>query len=160
MTTVTATHALSVDQLTHLVAALAADSSSWVPHVRHDPHQRGASLLMRDERVEVWVLSWMPGQDTGYHDHGGSAAAIRVTQGQIHEERLALAGPPKGRTLAAGGLGVVPALHIHRVHHAGVEPAVSIHAYSPPLGDVGVYSEDLDGVIERRIQPGDHELSG
>lgn len=160
MNTVTAGHALSVNQLTDLVAALAADPAAWAPHVRHDPYQRGASLLIRDEQVEVWVLSWLPGQDTGYHDHGGSAAAIRVTQGQIYEERLTLAGPPKGHTLAEGALGVVPALHIHRVHHAGSEPAVSIHAYSPPLGEVGVYREDRNGLIERRIQPGDHELSG
>lgn len=160
MSTATATRTLSVAQLQELVGRLAADEAVWAQHVRHDPDKRGASLLLRDDQVEVWVLSWLPGQDTGYHDHGGSAAAIRVTRGQIVEERLALAGPPRSHTLGEGDLGVVPALHIHRVHHAGDEPAVSIHAYSPPLGEVGVYSEDLNGLIERRVQPGDHELSG
>lgn len=160
MSIATATRALSVQQLEDLVTALGADEATWALHVRHDAAQRGVSLLMRDDQVEVWVLSWLPGQDTGYHDHGGSAAAIRVTRGEIFEERLTLAGPPKGHSLAEGAIGVVPALHIHRVRHAGVEPAVSIHAYSPPLGEVGVYSEDLNGLIERRVQPGDHELAG
>ena len=159
MSTATAIRALSVQELEGLVTELASDQAAWAPHVRHDPQQRGVSLLKRDDQVEVWVLSWLPGQDTGYHDHGGSAAAIRVTQGEIFEERLTLAGPPTGHTLGAGAIGVVPALHIHRVCHAGSVPSVSIHAYSPPLGDVGVYSADTNGLIERRIQPGDHELS-
>ena len=159
MSTATATRPLSVQQLQDLVSRLAADESAWGPHVRHDADQRGVSLLMRDEQVEVWVLSWLPGQDTGYHDHGGSAAAIRVTRGQIVEERLTLAGPPKGHTLAEGAIGVVPALHIHRVHHSGAEPAVSIHAYSPPLGEVGVYSDggrlvvliDVEELVKNRL---------
>ncbi len=159
MSTATATRALSVQDLRNLVQDLAGDLDTWVPHIRHDPNQRGVALLMRDERVEVWVLSWLSGQDTGYHDHGGSAAAICVTRGEIREERLSLAGPPRGQTLAEHSVSVVPALHIHRVHHVGSVPSVSIHAYSPPLGEVGVYSEDSDGLIERRVQPGDHELT-
>jgi predicted metal-dependent enzyme (double-stranded beta helix superfamily) len=159
VTTATAIPALSVDDLRTLVQDLAADREAWEPLVRHDVHQRGVSLLMRDDRVEVWVLSWLHGQDTGYHDHGRSTAAICVTRGEIREERLTLTGPPRGQTLDEHSVGVVPALHIHRVYHSGPVPAVSIHAYSPPLGDVGVYSEDPEGLIERRVQPGDHELS-
>jgi predicted metal-dependent enzyme (double-stranded beta helix superfamily) len=158
VTTATVTRALSVRDLQELVRNLADDREKWVPHIRHDPNQRGVALLMRDEQVEVWVLSWLPGQDTGYHDHGGSAAAICVTQGEIHEERLSFAGPPRTQALQENSLSVVPALHISRVHNAGSVPSVSIHAYSPPLGEVGTYSADSDGLIERRVQPGDHEL--
>jgi predicted metal-dependent enzyme (double-stranded beta helix superfamily) len=149
---------LSVRDLCDLVRELADDRERWVALVRHDPHQRGVALLLRDDQVEVWVLSWMPGQDTGYHDHGGSAAAICVTEGKICEERLSFGGPPRGQTLDEDEIGVVPALHIHRVYHAGSVPSVSIHAYSPPLGDVGTYTADAEGLIERRVQPGDHEL--
>jgi len=159
VSTATVARALSVQDLQELVRGLADDREKWVPYVRHDPNQRGAALLMRDAQVEVWVLSWLPGQDTGYHDHGGSTAAICVTQGEIHEERLSFAGPPRAQTLQEDAVSVVPALHIHRVHNAGFVPSVSIHAYSPPLGDVGTYSADSDGLIERRVQPGDHELS-
>jgi predicted metal-dependent enzyme (double-stranded beta helix superfamily) len=158
VTTITAGRALSADDLRALVEDLAADPETWESLVRHDPYQRGVSLLRRDDEVEVWVLSWLPGQDTGFHDHGGSTAAIYVTRGEIREERLSFAGPPRGRTLTTDSVGVVPALHIHRVHHEGTAPAVSIHAYSPPLAEVGVYNEDADGIIERRVQPGDHEL--
>ena len=158
MTTASARRALSADDLQALVRDLAADPEAWEPLVRHDPDQRGAALLRRDDDVEVWVLSWLPGQDTGYHDHGGSTAAIYVARGEIREERLSFAGPPRGQILGADSVGVVPALHIHRVHHEGTVLSVSIHAYSPPLADVGVYNEDADGLIERRVQPGDHEL--
>ena len=157
--TTSAPSTLSADALRQLVRDLADDPTRWEPHVHHDPEQRGTSMLLHDDSVEVWVISWMPGHDTGYHDHGGSTAAITVVAGEVLEERLSLYGEPAGKLLSKDGVSVVPALHIHRVRHAGTAPAVSIHAYSPPLGDVGVYSEDGAGLIERRVQPGDHELA-
>jgi predicted metal-dependent enzyme (double-stranded beta helix superfamily) len=159
VTTATATRALSVEHLRGLVQGLATNPDRWRPLVHHDPDQRGVALLFRDEDVEVWVLSWMPGQDTGYHDHGGSSAAIYVAEGAVREDRLSFSGPPRGHTLSQQDVSVVPALHIHRVRHSGTVPAVSIHAYSPPLGEVGVYREDDEGLIERWVQPGEHELS-
>ena len=47
---------------------------------------------------------------------------------------------------------------IHRVLHAGDGPAVTIHAYSPPLTRTGAYRLGPDGALERAAQPFEQEL--
>ena len=49
---------------------------------------------------------------------------------------------------------------IHRVLHAGTGPAVTIHAYSPPLRRTGAYRVGADGTLERESQPFEVELRG
>ena len=64
------------------------------------------------------------------------------------EERLAL-GKSVSTRLAAGGEIHVPSNAIHRVRHAGERPAVTLHAYSPPLDRVGAYEVAGDGTLLR-----------
>jgi hypothetical protein len=52
----------------------------------------------------------------------------------------------------------LPPVAIHRVLHAGNGPAVTIHAYSPPLRRSGVYRVGEDGSLERESQPFEVEL--
>ena len=47
---------------------------------------------------------------------------------------------------------------MHRVHGVGDEPAVSIHAYSPPLQRLGVYEAGADGALRRETVSASHEL--
>jgi hypothetical protein len=93
----------------------------------------------------------MDGHDTGFHDHDTSAAAITVVEGAIVEERLSLAGACGARH-DAGAVLEVPAEAIHRVRHAGDAPAVTLHAYSPPLTRVGTYEVGAGGALLRHAQ--------
>ena len=52
----------------------------------------------------------------------------------------------------------LPPVAIHRVLHSGQEPAVTIHAYSPPLRRSGVYRVADDGSLERSSQSSEVEL--
>ena len=81
----------------------------------------------------------MNDHDTGFHDHDLSAGALSVVRGSVCEERLVLGGAPATRTLSAGESLTFAASDIHRVAHAGSEPAVTLHAYSPPLWRMGAY---------------------
>ena len=47
---------------------------------------------------------------------------------------------------------------IHRILHGGGEPAVTIHAYSPPLRRTGAYRIGPRGELEREAQPFEVEL--
>jgi hypothetical protein len=47
---------------------------------------------------------------------------------------------------------------IHRVLHSGDAPAVTIHAYSPPLARTGAYRIGADGELERELLSGEEEL--
>jgi hypothetical protein len=62
------------------------------------------------------VISWLPGQGTGFHDHGGSAGAFAVVWGTLLEWRVAgpvQAGPVLVRAVRAGGRGHSAPPHTH-----------------------------------------------
>ena len=140
-------------ELEALVREIAADRDAWEHLVRHSREQREYVELRRDDDVAVWLICWMDEHDTGFHDHDLSSGAVAVADGAVAEDRLALGGPPVTRVAEAGESFHFTAADIHRVRHVGDRPAVTIHAYSPPLWRMGAY-EILDGGELRR-----HSLS-
>src|SRR5437763_16177171 len=115
--------------------ALAADERAWRPAVQHDHERRMYVRLDTDEHSEAWLVCWMPGHDTGFHDHGGSAGVVVVLGGQIHEQRVGA----ENALFEAGEAFAFEPGDIHRVRHVGVLPATTLHVYSPPLGEMRAY---------------------
>jgi quercetin dioxygenase-like cupin family protein len=108
--------------------------------------------------VSAWVLCWSEDHDTGFHDHDVSSAAITVIDGHVREDRLRLDRTAREVVYGAGQTFTVPPNAIHRVLHAGRGPAVTIHAYSPPLKRMGAYSEGPNGELLRVAQTHEDEL--
>jgi predicted metal-dependent enzyme (double-stranded beta helix superfamily) len=138
------------DELRALVQSIGHDESQWRHLVRHDPNRRTYEEIVRHEGVGIWVICWMDDHDTGFHDHDISAGAVAVVEGRVREERLTLAGSPITRVYEPGEAFDFAASDIHRMSHAGGGPAVSIHAYSPPLWRMGAYVVGDGGVVRRQ----------
>jgi hypothetical protein len=136
-------------ELKEIVAELAARPELWRDLTRHDPTQRIYEQLWHDDHVTAWLICWMEDHDTGFHDHDLSAGAVAVAAGSVCEERLVLGGDPLVRTFSAGGSFDFAASDIHRVLHAGSAPAVTLHAYSPPLRRMGAYTVEAGGALAR-----------
>jgi predicted metal-dependent enzyme (double-stranded beta helix superfamily) len=81
----TASPPLSQVRLRQLVQDLAAREHEWHSLVRYDLNQRWYQRLTCDDDCEVWLLSWLPGQRTSFHDHGESAGAFTVARGALRE---------------------------------------------------------------------------
>ena len=64
---------------------------------RHLPLVRPAAH--RTAAYEVWLLSWVPGQGSGLHDHGRSCGVLTVLRGALTEHTATAA----GRAGDAGG---------------------------------------------------------
>ncbi len=141
--------ALSRDELAELADSLAAEPERWRHLVRHDPDRRTYVQLSRDAHADVWLICWLDDHDTGYHDHDLSSGAVRVVTGELVEERLTIGGPPRERRYSPGETFTFHASHVHRMRHTGGGPAVSIHAYSPPLWRMGAYAVEEDGTLRR-----------
>jgi predicted metal-dependent enzyme (double-stranded beta helix superfamily) len=139
---------LDATALSDVVRGFAADESLWVPRVRFGTaDRRWWSRLHGDGRLDVWLLTWLPGHTTTLHDHGGSAAAYAVVQGALEEVRVADDRLSR-EVMAAGSVVQVAPDVVHDVTGTGPAPAVSIHAYSPPLRLMTYY--DLhDGRLRR-----------
>jgi quercetin dioxygenase-like cupin family protein len=145
-------------ELERFVANLVRRPERWRHAIRHASDVRVYEQIWNDEQVNAWVICWSEDQDTGYHDHDESGAAIAVISGQVREDRLRLGDAPRSQTFGPGEIFTVPAVAIHRVLHAGDEPAVTLHAYSPPLVRTGAYRIGAEGELERELLSNEEEL--
>jgi quercetin dioxygenase-like cupin family protein len=150
--------ALSAKQLERFVEGLASSRARWEHLIRHADDIRVYEPLWDDDVVNAWLICWSEDQDTGFHDHDESTAAIAVMSGQVREDRLRLGGPPSSQVIRAGSSFTVPPEAIHRVLHSGSAPAVTIHAYSPPLVRSGAYRIGEHGELLREVVSTEEEL--
>ena len=149
---------LDLDELAALADAVARRRDLWEPLTVADATRRRYRLMYEDHRTDVWTLSWMPGQGTGFHDHDLSGVGIAVGQGMVVEKQMLL---PTGATrleLRPGDVRRGPAGYIHSAAWGDGEPAVSIHCYSPPLVRVGQFKVDDQGILRRSVEHGRQEL--
>jgi predicted metal-dependent enzyme (double-stranded beta helix superfamily) len=140
---------------------LATDRDRWSHLVAYSTDERLAVRLGATDTYEAWLLTWLPGQTTGLHDHGGSTGAFVVVEGTLEEATLA---PPRRhqpaalvhRTLGAGRARSFGPHHVHEVACRGSVPAVSLHLYGPALASMRRYVLDEDGraVIVARERAG------
>jgi len=138
--------ALSPRQLAREVRKHAAEPREWMSLVRLSPDERWYERLHADDQYEVWLISWLPGQGTGFHDHGGSAGAFGVVWGTLEEHQAGTPGhlrPVTAAPVSAGGVRAFGREYIHDVRNTSGAVAVSVHAYSPPLHEMTRY--DLTG---------------
>jgi mannose-6-phosphate isomerase-like protein (cupin superfamily) len=149
---------LTMQELERFAAGLAATPGRWQHLVRHADDLRVYEQIWDDEDVNAWMICWSEEQDTGFHDHDDSAAGIAVVSGRVREDRLTIGGPPRSREIGPGTTFTLPPVAIHRVLHAGDQPAVTIHAYSPPLRRTGAYRIGAAGELERESRPFESEL--
>jgi predicted metal-dependent enzyme (double-stranded beta helix superfamily) len=134
---------LALPELVGLTRHYAAEVLAGRHEVVVDPGRRWYNLLRSDDTVDVWLITWATEQFAELHDHGDSRGALTVVRGALTEdrwssERAAL----RTRTLTADrsvgfGLG-----YVHEVSNPALEPAVSVHAYSPPLTEMSYYALD------------------
>ena len=116
--------------------------------IRHSRDQRIFVPLDCPDGTEAWLICWMPGHDTGFHDHDLSSGAVTVVAGAVREERLGLA-RTTSRVYLPGETFDFTASEIHRVTHHGTIGAVTLHAYSPRLRRMGAYAVTREGALQR-----------
>ena len=132
------------DELAKIVSQFAA-SDGWLDRVRLRTDDRWYERLHLGPDYDIWAISWMPGQSTGYHDHGESAGAFVVATGILEEHRpeepIFVVVPGQPRAFGPD--------YAHDVRNLSNAPAVSIHAYSPPLNEMNEYELDGNQLVPR-----------
>jgi hypothetical protein len=141
---------MSPAQLRAATGTIASRRELWTDMVVHDPDARWYRPLYWSQACDVWLLSWLRGQDTDWHDHGGSSGSFGVADSSLIEHYQV----PSGRRLARRPLGTGEAVafgpgHVQDVAHGGEGPATSIHVYSPLLTVMTHYQPTDYGLIAR-----------
>ena len=131
-------HPTTVGDFAALARRVAADRGRWEPLVRYDAVTRWYGQLETGAGYEVWLLSWLPGQGSGAHDHGRSSGVLTVLEGELTERSLTAAGQTE-RLLGGGEQRVFAPGYLHEVVNTSLEPAVSLHVYFPGLTEMTPY---------------------
>ncbi|MEI8261717.1 MAG: hypothetical protein WCG77_09475, partial [Actinomycetes bacterium] len=69
-------------ELESVVHAWANDPDRWRSQVYFD-EPRVRIPLFASDAYEVRLHTWLPGQGSGLHDHGGSAGCMLVVEGSL-----------------------------------------------------------------------------
>jgi hypothetical protein len=112
----------------------AADRALWARLVQFDPSKRCRIPLDIARDVDAWLVTWLPGQHTGRHVHGGSGGAF-VVDGILTERRAAVdrGGPPES---SRSPISTPTSTHdfstarIHLLQNKPPRPAVTPHVYT------------------------------
>jgi quercetin dioxygenase-like cupin family protein len=134
-------------RLAGIAKSLADRPEEWLHRVRLSADGRWYERLHQDEYHEVWLISWLPGQATGFHDHGDSEGAFTVVLGSLEERE-----PGETHTVEAGQSCAFGADYVHDVRNASAAPAVSVHVYSPPLSTMRRYEQTDEGLVEVAVE--------
>ncbi len=147
---------LTEAQLDELTTRVVSRPDLWSDLVVDDAEERWWLVLNSAANYEVRVMTWERDQSTDWHDHGGSSGAFAVISGVLREGRRDTDGVDvEWRRLEPGDHHAFDASFIHDVLHEQGSPAVSIHAYSPPLTVLTYYDRTPFGFVAREILPDD-----
>jgi rhodanese-related sulfurtransferase/mannose-6-phosphate isomerase-like protein (cupin superfamily) len=127
------------------IVSVFAMSDGWMEKVRLRVEQRWYERLYLGPDSDIWLISWLPGQSTGFHDHGTSSGAFVVATGILEEHRPG----ERTRVIHPGQSRAFGPDYTHDVRNVSLAPAISIHAYSPPLSDMNEYELDGSRLVPR-----------
>jgi predicted metal-dependent enzyme (double-stranded beta helix superfamily) len=127
----------------HREAALLAESVAeqrhlWAPGVRFDPAAPHETVVWADDRWEVVVGTWLPGQSSATVARLARPGVLHVLQGTLDETTWVTAtdGPTPGlrhavtRRYTAGATRSHGTVHVHDVRNPGPDPAVALHVHA------------------------------
>ena len=110
--------------------------------VRTDTRRYHRGRVAWRPSFEVLVMTWLPGQCSPPHDHGGSICAMRIMAGRAlertwHVAEDGLADPWMDETFDTGRTVAGDDASVHSVHNPATDgpPMVTLHVYAPPLRD-------------------------
>ncbi len=132
--------ALTRDEMVELASGVDLDRLDLGEYRRFSRSCYARNRVVLNDHVELVVICWAPGQSSAIHDHGKSHCLYLVVEGEMHEERFRLNGsgkpePTEERSYGPGDISVSAGHEIHRIHNRTGADLVTVHIYSPPLGD-------------------------
>ena len=137
---------LPMASLRAIADGIARAEPLWRAVTHHEEIERRPVRLLATDRYEVWVIGWTTGQGVDLHDHGPSAGVLAVVEGRLVD--VTLTGHRLTRTtVAAGQQRSLRVGLVHDVVNPFLQPATSVHVYSPPLSVMHRYDRATHRVL-------------
>ena len=116
------------------------------------------TCIYRCPRYELTLLCWGPGHKTAIHLHDGAECWINLLSGTLHESHYMINIPGKPKFVSSNRLNVGMHAHLnddiggHILENDGDEYAVSLHLYTPPIGECTYWDESSQRYLSRTLK--------
>jgi uncharacterized NAD(P)/FAD-binding protein YdhS len=142
--------AITGEEATSILAGIDLTIDDVRDFVFTKPDGYSRRRVARTEAFELLVMTWLPGQGSGAHDHAGSVSAFKILRGTADETRYAqsadsLVDPIGTRQSHAGEVGIDPGDVIHAVRNGHEELLVTVHVYAPPIRELRRFATRAEG---------------
>jgi uncharacterized NAD(P)/FAD-binding protein YdhS/predicted metal-dependent enzyme (double-stranded beta helix superfamily) len=138
------------DSIRHILREARLTVEEVAPYIEPRAASYARRCVVRRDRYELLVLTWLSGQGSVAHDHSGCLCALKVVQGRLTEQLYQLGCDGQVRKTTASHLGeggegeitVDPGVVIHALKNEADsgQTLVTVHVYSPPLPEVRRYA--------------------
>lgn len=139
---------LTESEVRELLQNLAKHPSELSAFENFESDYYARNRIFSNQFVDLLLLCWRPGQRTPIHDHARSTCGVYVMRGEAIEIGFSPSGlgpliPTGSHTVSAGNITVSSDDDIHLVanYSKSGEDLVTLHCYSPPLGQMRVFGE-------------------
>ncbi|XP_076167729.1 cysteine dioxygenase type 1 [Ptiloglossa arizonensis] len=150
---------VNIDHVQDLMASYRSNPSEWKKYAKFDRYRYTRNLVDEGNgRFNLMVLCWGEGHGSAIHDHANAHCVMKILQGELSETRYAWpterdddrkSDEPEGLEefkKVSVGLNEISyindSLGLHRVENpSAVNPAVSLHLYSPPFTSCSVFNK-------------------
>lgn len=145
-----------LDELTAMIGELplTVDDVREYANFNDDHYQR--NLIRAGSGYEALIMCWKNGQKSPIHDHAGSSCGVRVIKGVATEtvfdhDDAGHVHATRSNELREGGVCGSQDADTHEIANvqANGEDLITLHVYSPPLGEIGLYTLDGDKITKR-----------
>ncbi|KAG7189223.1 hypothetical protein KM043_008786 [Ampulex compressa] len=150
---------VDIDRVQELMTSYKSNPLEWKKYAKFDRYRYTRNLIDEGNgRFNLMVLCWGEGHGSAIHDHANAHCVMKILQGELCETRYAW--PSKGnaedaneepeelKELERNTLDLNETCYIndsmglHRVENPStVNPAVSLHLYSPPFSSCSVFNK-------------------
>lgn len=109
-------------------------------NIQHKKYTR--KVLLKNNNIEVCLLSWYPGSSSKIHGHSHNGCYMKVLEGCLEEykydpKKISII---KKNTYMKNSLFFIDNSCYHKIENPTIFPAFSLHIYSPPEYKVKFYT--------------------
>lgn len=147
---------VDIDHVQDLMSSYKSNPLEWKKYAKFDRYRYTRNLVDEGNgRFNLMVLCWGEGHGSAIHDHADAHCVMKVLQGELCETRYAWPSIKEQNdnekeleeleknTLRVNEICYInDSLGLHRVENPStVNPAVSLHLYSPPFSTCSVFNK-------------------
>lgn len=134
---------ISISKKVQLTAADVSDYATW----SKEKYTRNCVEI--NERFELILLCWEPGQKTPIHDHGGEECWVYFINSEFEEIIYENEGSElKEKNTACVSHGAVTYMTdfigVHSLHNVGDKRGFSLHLYAKPIKSCNVFNDSSE----------------